>query len=164
MVVTLSALRTGRLYPQEMFLVLISVRGWFDPRAIGRMFMSMKNPLMPAGIEPETFRFVAQHLNHCATAPRLRVVDWNDAPHLFKLTRPFRRKTKSGFRACAITFETQSNFFGHAVKEDICKLLSVLHTLRVTAGPGVNPPLLDRCVEKENLGNYFPELRFGLQM
>jgi len=30
--------------------------------------MSIKNPLTSAGIEPETFRFVAQHLNHCATA------------------------------------------------------------------------------------------------
>ena len=30
--------------------------------------MSTKNPLTPAGIEPATFRFVAQHLNHCATA------------------------------------------------------------------------------------------------
>ena len=28
----------------------------------------MKNPLTPTGIEPATFRFVAQHLNHCATA------------------------------------------------------------------------------------------------
>ena len=28
----------------------------------------MKNPLTPAGIEPATFRFVAPHLNHCATA------------------------------------------------------------------------------------------------
>jgi len=28
----------------------------------------MKNPLTPAGIEPATFRFVEQHLNHCATA------------------------------------------------------------------------------------------------
>ena len=32
--------------------------------------MSMKNPLTLAGIEPATFRFVAQHLNHCATAVR----------------------------------------------------------------------------------------------
>jgi len=31
--------------------------------------MRMKNPLTPAGIEPATFRFVAQHLNHRATAP-----------------------------------------------------------------------------------------------
>ena len=30
--------------------------------------MSMKNPVTLAGIEPATFRFVAQHLNHCATA------------------------------------------------------------------------------------------------
>ena len=28
----------------------------------------MKNPLTLAGIEPATFRFVAQHLNHCGTA------------------------------------------------------------------------------------------------
>ena len=28
----------------------------------------MKNPMTPAGIEPATFQFVAQHLNHCATA------------------------------------------------------------------------------------------------
>ena len=30
--------------------------------------MSMENPLVAAGIEPATFRFVAQHLNRCATA------------------------------------------------------------------------------------------------
>jgi len=32
----------------------------------------------------------------------------NWRPCLFKWTRPFRRKTKSGFCACAFTFQTQS--------------------------------------------------------
>ena len=35
--------------------------------AIGRI-MSMEVPMTPCGIERATFRFVAQYLNHCATA------------------------------------------------------------------------------------------------
>jgi len=36
--------------------------------AIGRISCQWKILMTPAGIEPATFRFVAQHLNHCATA------------------------------------------------------------------------------------------------
>jgi len=32
--------------------------------------------LTPAGIEPATFRFVAQHLNHCATAVPLSIAKY----------------------------------------------------------------------------------------
>ena len=36
--------------------------------------MSTKNPLTPAGIEPVTFRFVAQYPTHCATAAPTKTI------------------------------------------------------------------------------------------
>jgi hypothetical protein len=43
----------------------------------------MKTPLTPAGTEPATFRFVAQHLNHCATvAPGGHIVPSLNTSHM----------------------------------------------------------------------------------
>ena len=48
--------------------------------------------MTPAGIEPATFRFVAQHLNHCATAVpctiRINAINFSNISILFDNAAP----------------------------------------------------------------------------
>jgi hypothetical protein len=83
-VVRLSALRTSHLYSQEIFLVLISIRGWVDPRTIARLkgLCQWKIPMTPSGIKPTAFQLVVECLNQL----RHRV----DRQYLTKTTQKYK--------------------------------------------------------------------------
>jgi len=72
MVVGCQPYSTAAFTPQYILLVLISVRPQ-GRSAIGSILYKRKTAVTPAGIEPATIRFLAEHLNHCATAVPVKI-------------------------------------------------------------------------------------------
>jgi hypothetical protein len=61
-----TALRTGRLYPQKVYMVLISAKSGAPVRPQG---LSTKNSSDTIGFEPATFRLVVQCLDRTTACP-----------------------------------------------------------------------------------------------
>jgi hypothetical protein len=61
----LSDLLSGAALPSRIFLVLICVRGWVDPRVLKRLegLVQFKIPVISSGMESATLRLVALCLN-----------------------------------------------------------------------------------------------------
>ena len=72
----------------EIFLILISVRGWVEPG-----LCQWKIPMTPPGIESATFRLVAQYLNrvrnyrHAKNTRQSAIAEWPTKWHSIYLSK-----------------------------------------------------------------------------
>jgi hypothetical protein len=98
----------------------------------------------------------------------------NWRPRRFKWTRPFRRKTKSGFCTCAITFQTQSTTLRTTQRRIPSRHkssplssftkgagCSTPHTIKTKVGPLSKHLCVKKSRGRGGKSGFFPELGAG---
>jgi len=89
--------------------------------------MSIKNPLTPAGIEPATFRFVAQHLNHCATAvphkkqepTDINVLQWRVLTNILKIFKVQKDEINIGLNVVTALQTSKQGYILHFIARPV---------------------------------------------
>jgi hypothetical protein len=112
----------GRPLPSGRFLLIISTRGWIDPRAIGRLegLGELKNAVTSSGIETATFQLVAWCLNQL----RYGVLSNSAEYSIYLQNRPYLQT----FRRCLLIIVTNATV---KRREILCVCVCVCVCVRV---------------------------------
>jgi len=105
-VVRLSALHTGRLNPQEIFLILTTIGGWVEPRVIAERITSMKNSI-------DTIGNRIRDLSACSAVPQPTFCSKNVSRRKANIHRQLARLTGK-FSLCWLKWVMNQN--GEATK------------------------------------------------